>query len=91
MSGIVNVTADGDDNIGVAGVQFLVDGAATGAEDTAAPYGLAWDTRASANGAHTLTARARDAAGNSRPSRAGVTVNVANSTAASRTRSSRPA
>ena len=51
---------------------FLVDGAATGVEDTAAPYALAWDTRASANGAHTLTARARDAAGNTTLS-AGVT------------------
>ena len=31
---IVQVTADASDNVGVAGVQFLVDGQATGAEDT---------------------------------------------------------
>ena len=41
------------------------------------PYALAWDTRTVSNGAHTLTARARDAAGNSTLS-APVTVNVAN-------------
>jgi glucose/arabinose dehydrogenase/PKD repeat protein len=77
VSGIVNVTADADDDVGVVGVQFLVDGVATGAEDATAPYGLAWDTRAAQNGAHTLTARARDAAGNTTVS-AGVAVNVAN-------------
>jgi glucose/arabinose dehydrogenase/PKD repeat protein len=74
---IVNVTEDATDDVGVAGVQLLVDGVATGAEDTAAPYGLAWDTRTVANGAHTLTAVARDAAGNTSTS-APVPVNVAN-------------
>ena len=42
-----------------------------------APYGLSWDTRTASNGAHTLTATARDAAGNTRTS-APVAVNVAN-------------
>jgi glucose/arabinose dehydrogenase/chitodextrinase len=74
---IVNVTADASDNVGVAGVQFLVDGVNSGVEDTTAPYVLAWDSRGVANGAHNLTARARDAAGNSTLSNA-VTVNVAN-------------
>ncbi len=78
VSGIVNVTADASDNIGVAGVQFLVDGVNTGVEDANPPYALAWDTRTVSNGAHTLTARARDAAGNSTLS-AAVPVNVANS------------
>ncbi len=66
---IVNVTADASDNVGVAGVQFLVDGVNSGVEDTTAPYVLAWDSRGVSNGAHALTARARDAAGNpgSRP------------------------
>src|SRR6266540_352453 len=70
VSDIVMVTADASDNVGV-------DGVATGLEDTIAPYGLSWDTRTFANGAHTLTARARDAAGNTALS-APVTVNVAN-------------
>jgi glucose/arabinose dehydrogenase len=79
VSNIVTVSADADDDVGVAGVQFLVDGTPTGAEDTTAPYGLQWDTRGSSNGAHTLTATARDAAGNIRTSTP-VTVNVANAT-----------
>lgn len=77
VSGIINVTADANDNAGVAGVQFLVDGANSGPEDTAAPYALVWDTRVVANGAHTLTARARNATGNTTLS-APVTVNVSN-------------
>jgi glucose/arabinose dehydrogenase/PKD repeat protein len=74
---IVNVTANASDDVGVAGVQFLIDGVNSGVEDTTAPYVLAWDSRGVANGAHALTARARDAAGNSTLS-AAVTVNVAN-------------
>jgi hypothetical protein len=77
VSDILNVTASASDDVGVVGVQFLVDGVNAGVEDAAPPYALAWDTRTVANGAHTLTARARDAAGNSTLS-AAVSVNVAN-------------
>jgi glucose/arabinose dehydrogenase/chitodextrinase len=77
VSDIVTVTANAADDVGVAGVTFLVDGTATGGEDTTAPYGLPWDTRSVVNGAHTLTARARDAAGNTTVS-SPVTVNVTN-------------
>ncbi|MFL6180501.1 MAG: PQQ-dependent sugar dehydrogenase, partial [Actinomycetes bacterium] len=77
VSDIVNVTADASDNVGVVGVRFLVDGVDVGAEDAVAPYALAWDTRTVSNGAHTLRARARDAAGNSTLS-AAVAVNVSN-------------
>jgi glucose/arabinose dehydrogenase len=77
VSGIVNVTASASDNVGVAGVQFYVDGTASGPEDTTSPYGLQWDTRTVGNGAHTLTARARDTAGNTTLSTA-VAVNVSN-------------
>jgi Bacterial Ig domain len=45
VSDILNVTADASDNVGVAGVQFLVDGVNSGPEDTAGPYALVWDTR----------------------------------------------
>src|SRR5207245_763294 len=62
---------------GVAGVQFLLDGANLGAEVTAAPYSVRWDTNTAANGTHTLSARARDAAGNTATS-AAVTVTVSN-------------
>ena len=37
------VSATASDNVGVSGVQFRVDGAAIGSEDTTAPYGVTWD------------------------------------------------
>jgi Bacterial Ig domain len=63
VSGTIVVSANASDNVGVAGVQFLVDGTSLGAEDTTAPYALSLDTTSLATGLHTLSARARDAAG----------------------------
>jgi hypothetical protein len=63
----------------VAGVQFQLDGVNLGAEDTASPYTLSWDTTTTVNGSHTLTAVARDAAGNVKTSTA-VSVTVSNTT-----------
>ena len=77
VSGIQTVTASAFDNIGVAGVQFRVDGILLGSEVTAAPYQTTWNTGASSNASHTLTAIARDAAGNTTTS-AGVVVTVSN-------------
>ena len=77
VSGTVTVTATASDNVGVAGVQFLLDNNALGAEDTTAPYSVSWNTTTAANGTHTLAARARDTSGNTALS-APVTVNVAN-------------
>ena len=77
VSGTITVTASASDNRGVAGVQFRLDGANSGAEDTAAPYAVSWDTTTAANGSHTLTAVARDAAGNQTTAEA-VTVTVSN-------------
>jgi hypothetical protein len=73
----VAVTAAAVDDTGVAGVQFLLDGAALGAEVTTAPYSAIWDTTASTNGQHVLSATATDAAGNSTTA-AGVNVLVDN-------------
>lgn len=78
VSGIVTLDADAQDDVGVVGVQFFVDGTPIGVEDTTAPYGANWDTRVVGNGAHTVTARARDTAGNVTVANP-VTVNVANS------------
>ena len=64
VSGTVTVRADAADNVGVAGVQFILDGANLGSEDTSAPYTASWDTTTSGNGSHTLLARARDTSGN---------------------------
>jgi hypothetical protein len=58
------VSATASDNVGVVGVQFKLDGANLQAEDTSSPYQITWDTTTASNGSHTLTATARDAAGN---------------------------
>ena len=52
LSGTVAVSANAADNVGVVGVQFLLDGAALGAEDTTTPYSVNWDTTTAANGNH---------------------------------------
>ena len=44
MSGTVTMSATATDNVGVVGVQFMVDGADLGPEDTTSPYSLSWDT-----------------------------------------------
>jgi hypothetical protein len=77
VSATVPVNATASDNTGVAGVQFRLDGNTLGAEDVTAPYGVNWDTTTAVNGSHTLTAVARDAAGNTATS-APVTVTVSN-------------
>jgi hypothetical protein len=77
VSGTVQITASASDNVGVAGVQFTVDDVNVGSEDMSSPYSVAWDTTAAGNGPHTLTAVARDAAGNVTES-SPVTVTVAN-------------
>ena len=77
VSGTITVSANASDNVGVSGVQFLLNGVALGAEDTTAPYSISWNTTTVANGNHTLTARARDAAGNLTTS-APVTITVSN-------------
>src|SRR5690606_41027112 len=40
----VTVSATASDNVGVVGVQFKLDGANLGAEDTAAPFTTSWNT-----------------------------------------------
>jgi hypothetical protein len=52
------------DNVGIRGVQFKLDGALLGVEDTTAPYGVQWNTANLTSGAHSLTAVARDWSGN---------------------------
>ena len=49
VSGTVALSANASDNVGVVGVQFLVNGVATGAEDTTSPYSVNWNTTAVAN------------------------------------------
>ncbi len=77
VSGTTNLTASASDNVGVIGVQFRIDGLNFGAEDTSAPYSIPWNTASVSDGSHTITAVARDAAGNHTESTT-VTVTVAN-------------
>ncbi|MCK1597287.1 LamG-like jellyroll fold domain-containing protein [Bradyrhizobium sp. 164] len=65
VSGTITISANASDNVGVAGVTFLVDNVAVGGgEDTTSPYSISWDSSTLANGVHTITARARDNSGN---------------------------
>jgi hypothetical protein len=64
LSKLVTLTATAADNIGVTGVQFSVNGSPLGSEDSFTPYSHTWDTSGLASGTYTLTAQARDAAGN---------------------------
>jgi lysophospholipase L1-like esterase len=64
VQGTVSVAASAGDDVGVGGVQFLVDGSAVGPEDTSAPFTTTIDTYLYREGQHTLTAVARDSVGN---------------------------
>ena len=77
VTGSVMVGATASDNVAVAGVQFTLDGANLGGEDTSAPYQASWDTTTASNGSHTLRATARDAAGNASSSPVTISVNNA--------------
>ncbi len=79
VAGIVPVTVNATDNIGVTKVDLRVNGT-TVANDTLAPFQFSWDSTTVANGSVTLTAVAHDAAGNSTVS-AGVALNVSNTMA----------
>ncbi|MCU1241325.1 MAG: uncharacterized protein JWO71_2051, partial [Candidatus Acidoferrum typicum] len=80
--GSITVIANASDNVGVASVQFQLDGGNLGTVITAAPYSTSWNTTGTTNGAHTLSAIAKDSVGNSTTS-GGTVVNVSNSTAPS--------
>ena len=64
LAGTVSLMADAADSGGISGVQFQIDGNSLGAIDTTAPYDVPLDTTQFVDGAHTLTAVARDLAGN---------------------------
>ncbi len=64
VAGNVDLVASASDNVGVAGVQFQVDGVNAGTEDLVAPFRLSLDSPLLADGDHVFTAVARDHAGN---------------------------
>jgi glucose/arabinose dehydrogenase len=63
LTGMLAIAASASDDVGVAAVEFQVDGETVG-EDTTAPYAATVDTALHAAGQHVLRARARDSAGN---------------------------
>ncbi|MBI5003688.1 Ig-like domain-containing protein [Candidatus Kaiserbacteria bacterium] len=75
VSGAITVAAS-TTGANLQGVQFWLDGANLGSEDTMAPYSAGWNTASSTNGIHTLTAIARNALGQQASST--VSVHVAN-------------
>ncbi len=77
-SGIIALAATANDNVGVTKVEFYVDGVLKG-NKTTAPYSIALDSTTLANGAHSLVAKAFDAANNSASS-ATVSFSVSNTT-----------
>ena len=78
VSGAMTVAGSAGDDRGVARVEVAVDGAAAVVASGTASWSAGVDTRAYADGAHTITATAIDTSGN-RSSRS-VAVTVANST-----------
>ena len=62
-SGTISLAATAADNVGVAKVDFLIDGVIV-ASDTAAPYAATVNSTTLTNGAHSLVGKAYDAAGN---------------------------
>jgi hypothetical protein len=65
VSGVINMAASASDNVGVAGVQFKLDGNNVGVEDSTSPYSISLNTTVFGNGPHSATAVARDFGGNS--------------------------
>ncbi|MDO8537968.1 MAG: Ig-like domain-containing protein [archaeon] len=85
IAGTTSIAADALDIIGpsgiasgIAGVQFKLDGANIGSEDTILPFEISWDSTTATNGSHIITAVARDIAGNTGTSSA-ITITVDNS------------
>ena len=78
VSGSTAVSASASSSVGMAGVQFQVDSVSVGSEVTSSPYSINWDTTTVSNGAHTVTAVARDTVGNTATS-IGIPVTVSNS------------
>jgi hypothetical protein len=78
VSGLVPVTVNASDNVGVTRVDLLVNGTVV-ATDTAAPFGFSWDSAGVPNGKASLSAVGYDAAGNAGTSSV-ASVNVSNVT-----------
>jgi len=59
----VVIAAAASDDIAVAGVEFFLDGAPIGSDDSS-PFSIVWDSNVATNASHELSARATDTSGN---------------------------
>lgn len=75
VSGTVAVTGVASDNVGVAKVEWYVDGALM-ATNFSTPYGFSWNTAGLSGGSHSLKGIAYDAAGNTDYGFITVTINA---------------
>ncbi|MBI4057460.1 MAG: hypothetical protein HY399_07955 [Elusimicrobia bacterium] len=75
ISRTIIISANASDNVGVQGVQFKLDGQNLGSEISYPPYKMEWNTVNTSNGAHSLSAVARDATENTATSSVTVIVN----------------
>ena len=65
VSGNVSITANATDNVGVTQVDFFLDSGTTPIGSvTSSPYRITWDSGTTSPGSHSLSAKAKDAAGN---------------------------
>jgi hypothetical protein len=75
VSGIVTANVAASDNVGVDRVEFSLDGDLK-LTDSESPYNYSFDSKTLSNGDHTVSAKAYDAAGNTKT--ASITVDVQN-------------
>jgi hypothetical protein len=75
VSGTVLVKGTASDNVGVSKIEFYVDGGLYATSTTAA-FSFSWSTAGKANGLHTLSVKAYDAAANTKS--ASITVTIKN-------------
>jgi len=64
VSGTVSVSVNASDNVGVAKVEFRVDGTLKATITGGNPFVFSWDSTTATNGSHNIEARAYDLAGN---------------------------
>ncbi len=75
VSSTISVAVSASDNVGVSNVTLYVDGAVL-SSDAAAPYNFSLNTGTLSSGVHTISAIARDAAGNNNSNAIQVSVNT---------------
>lgn len=81
-SGTITLSASASDNVGVTLVEFYIDNVLKGSDSTS-PYSMTLNSTTLSNGSHALTAKAFDAASNSKLSTA-VNFSISNSTSVER-------